>query len=122
MSAQSESALLRSSAELPSEISPHILPVADVPASWTSSHGDVAEGVDHLQMLDEDDEDDDEDEEDDDEDDDDDDDEEEDEDADMQDSDPDTADNFDQYIDDGHDHVTIAKRCATPLQQLGGME
>ncbi|KAG0047318.1 hypothetical protein BGZ83_007616 [Gryganskiella cystojenkinii] len=104
MSAQSESAMLRSSAELPSEISPHILPVAGVPASWTSSQGDDdTDGVGQLQMLDEDeDEEDEEDDEEDDDDDDDDDDE--DEDADMQDSDPDTTDNFEQDYDDGHEH------------------
>ncbi|GJJ68152.1 rapamycin-insensitive companion of mTOR [Entomortierella parvispora] len=95
--------MLQSSAELPSEISPHILPVAERPASWTSSQGDETEEVEHLQMLDEGDDDEEEeedDEEDDEDDDDDDDDDDEDEDHDMQDSDPDTTDNFDQDVED----------------------
>lgn len=99
--------MLRSSAELPSEISPHILPVAEGPASWTSSQGNDTDGVGHLQMLDEDEDEDEEDEDDDEEDDDDDDDDEdEDEDPDMQDSDRDTTDNFEQDYDEGHEHVS----------------
>ncbi|KAG0262939.1 hypothetical protein BG011_009535 [Mortierella polycephala] len=63
------SALMESSAELTSEVSPSILPSAEGPASWTTSQGDDGEGG--LGTVDDDD-------------------------ADMQDSDPDTTDNFDE--------------------------